>query len=197
MLKIKDFIQKLNQIEEVPQDSLLVTLNVKSLYINIPNDEGIKAVKEVYDKRPDKTVSTKVITSFLSLILTLNNFISNSVNYIQKMGCAMGTICAPSYANLFMAQLEEKHIYPHIKGIALSYLRYIDDIFIIWKGTKEQSITFINELNKNHKTIKFEYEISSQKIPFLDTMVYKEKENNLQTTLYRKPTDQQFYLHAK
>ena len=93
MLKIKDFIQKLNQIEEVPQDSLLVTLNVKSLYINNPNNEGIKAVKEAYDKRPDKTVSTKVITTFLSLILTLNNFIFNSVNYIQKMGCAMGTIC--------------------------------------------------------------------------------------------------------
>ena len=113
------------------------------------------------------------------------------------MGCAMGTVCAPSYVNLFMAQFEEKHIYPCIKDMALLYLRYIDDIFIIWKGTKEQLITFINGLNKKHKTIKFEYEISSQKIPLLDTMVYKDKENNFQATLYRKPTDQQSYLHAK
>ena len=28
-------------------------------------------------------------------------------------------------------------------------------------------------------------------------MLYKEEENNLQTTLYRKPTDQKFYLCAK
>ena len=28
-------------------------------------------------------------------------------------------------------------------------------------------------------------------------MVYKNRENNLETTLYRKPTDQQSYLHAK
>ena len=42
----KDFIQKLNQIEEVPESSLLVTLDVKSSYNNIPNNEGIKAVKE-------------------------------------------------------------------------------------------------------------------------------------------------------
>ena len=28
-------------------------------------------------------------------------------------------------------------------------------------------------------------------------MVYKDKENNLQTTLYQKPTDQQSYLRAK
>ena len=40
------FIQKLNQIEEVPEDSLLVPLYVKSLYTNIPNNEGIKSVKE-------------------------------------------------------------------------------------------------------------------------------------------------------
>ena len=31
----------------------------------------------------------------------------------------------------------------------------------------------------------------------LDTTVYKEKEDNLQTTLYRKSTDQQSYPHAK
>ena len=41
--------------------------------------------------------------------------------------------------------------------MSLLFLGYIDDIFIIWKGTKEQLITFINELNKKYKTIKFEY----------------------------------------
>ena len=90
-----------------------------------------------------------------------------------------------------MLQFEEKHIYPYIKDMTLLYFRYIDDLLIIWKGTKEQLITFITELNRKHKTIKFEYEISSQKIPFSDTMVDKDKENNLQTTLYWKPTDQQ------
>ena len=90
--KKKYFIQKLNQIEEVPEDILLVTLGVRSLYTNISSSEGIKANKKVYDKHPNKTVSTKVITTFVSLILTLNNFIINSVNYILKMGCAMGTV---------------------------------------------------------------------------------------------------------
>ena len=56
------------------------------------------------------------------------------------MGCAMGTICAPSYANIFMANFEAKHIYPYIKEKSLLYLRYIDDIFMIWKGTKVELI---------------------------------------------------------
>ena len=96
-----------------------------------------------------------------------------------------------------MAQFEKKNIYPYIKDTSLLSLRYVDDIFTIWNGTKEQIITFINKLNKKYKTIKFEYEISSQIIQFLYTMVYKDKENNLQTTLHRKPTDQQSYLYAK
>ena len=77
-----------------------------------------------------------------------------------------------------MIQFEEKHIYQCIKDMALLYLRYIYDIFIIRKGTKGQLITFANELNKQHKTIKFKYEISSQNIPFLDTMVYIKKKSS-------------------
>ena len=45
-------------------------------------------MKEAYDKHPNKTVSTKAITAFLSLIFTLNDFIFNLAKYIQKMGCA-------------------------------------------------------------------------------------------------------------
>ena len=56
--------EKLNRIEEVPEDSLLVSLDVKSLYTNIPNNEGIKAVKEAYDRLSSKTVSTKVLANF-------------------------------------------------------------------------------------------------------------------------------------
>ena len=111
-----DFLQKLDKVKNIPNDCLLVTLDVKSLYTNIPNNEGIKAVREAYDNHPNKTVATKVIITFLSLILTLNNFVFNSINYLQIMGCAMGTICAPAYANIFMAQFEKQHIYPYIKN---------------------------------------------------------------------------------
>ena len=114
-----------------------MTLDVKFLYTNIPNKEGIKAVREAYDKHPSKSVSTKVIITFLSLIHTLNNFIFNCFYFLQVMGCAMVTICAPAYANIFMAQFEAKHIYPYIHGKSLLFVRYIDDIFMIWNETTD------------------------------------------------------------
>ena len=61
---------------------------------------------------------------------------------------------------------------------------------MIWNGTKAELMTFIKELNEKHKTIKFDFQISRRKITFLDVMLYKDKNNNIQTTLYRKPTDQ-------
>ena len=58
-------------------------------------------------------------------------------------------------------------------------------------------MTFIKDLNEKHKTIKFDFKISPRKIAFIDTILYKDENNNIQTTLYRRPTDQQAFLHAK
>ena len=64
----------------------------------------------------NKTIATKVKTTFLALILTLNKFLFNSKNFLQTKGCAMGTIYARSYANTFMEHFELKYIYPFIEG---------------------------------------------------------------------------------
>ena len=41
-----DFLRKINQIDFVPDNLYLVSLDVKSLYINIPNAKGIKSVNK-------------------------------------------------------------------------------------------------------------------------------------------------------
>ena len=61
----------------------------------------------------------------------------------------MGTIiCAPSYANIFMPEFEEKHIYSLIKNKSVIYLRYIDDIFMVWIKSESELRHFMNEINK-------------------------------------------------
>ena len=188
-----DFLRKINRIDFVPDNSFLVSLDVKLLCTNIPNTEGIKSVKKSLENYSKRNASTKAITTFLALILTLNNFIFNCKNYLQIKGCAMGTICAPSYGNIFMDHFERKFIYPFIKTFSLLYLRFIDDIFFIWTGSKTDLQKVLNELNTKHPSIKFEYEISKERISFLDTEIYIK--NKLHTKIFRKKTDRQTFLN--
>ena len=123
--------------------SLFVTLDVKSLYTKIPSNEDISAVKESFEKCKEKMVSTKVVLTFLSLVLTLNNFVFNCTHYLQIMAHAMSARCASADANIFTANFEAKHIYPYINEMAQIYLRYTENIFMILKGTKVELITCI------------------------------------------------------
>ena len=141
-----DFLNKIDTAKNIPADCLLVTMDVKSLYTNSPNPGGTSAVKATYERYPEKSVAAKVIITFLAMILTLNNFMFNCKNYLQIRSYAMGTACATSYANIFMARFEQKHIYPFIKGKVNLYLRYIDDTFFIWKDTEEELKNFMKSI---------------------------------------------------
>ena len=62
--------------------------------------------------------------------------------------------------------------------------------------TKQELLILLEKLNSKHKTIKSEHNILHSNISFLVTLIHKDKNNTPQTTLYRKPTDQQSYLHT-
>ena len=136
---IKDTNYFLNHLDKVPtnisKDSYLVTLDVKSLYTSIPNEEGIDIIKDTLHKNKSKL--TQVITAFLWLILTLINFIFNNEHFLQILRVAFCTKCAPIYVNLFMNHFEETYIYPLLTTKCNLYKRYIDDIFLLWQGTLE------------------------------------------------------------
>ena len=65
------------------------------------------------------------------------------------MRCAMGTICAPAYANISMTQFEQQqHIYSYIKNKSILYLRYNDDVFITWTETKQELLIFFRKVEQ-------------------------------------------------
>ena len=102
-----EFLRKVKPITEVPENSYLVTLDAKSLYTSIPNSKGIKAVKISHENFKKKTIDVKVTTTFLALILTLNNFIFNPKHFYKPKD-VQWELCAPSYANIFMDRFEQK-----------------------------------------------------------------------------------------
>ena len=101
------FMQKIDEVGEISEDTYMVTIDVKSLHTNIDNDEGLQAAEEELEKRSVKTTPSFAIAMLMKLILTLNNFVFNGLNYLQKKGVAIGAKSAPNFANAFMGHFEK------------------------------------------------------------------------------------------
>ena len=192
-----DFIKKLGAIGPLPPNCYLVTLDVTSLYTNIPNKEGIDAATRLLSKyrpEPDLKPKNSTIIKLLEMVLSMNNFTFNGDNYIQVGGTAMGTKAAPGFANCFMGDFEEQFVYPY-RLQPLKYLRFLDDCFLIWQHGLEELEKFVKHMNSCMESIKFTMEVSQDHVNFLDTKVKINPDNNtLETDLYCKPTDSHNYL---
>ena len=183
----KTFLRKQDAMGPLPPETLLVLMDVTSLYTNIPHEDGIKAAEEVWETRTVKDPPTQILIKLLTLVLKCNNFEFNGRHYLQIQGTAMGTKMAPSYANLFMGRLE-KQLLQSVTPKLLSWLRFIDDIDMKWIHGRETLEAFLDTVNSFHPTIRFTAEVSNDKHVFLDTTSHL-VDDKVVVDLYTKPTD--------
>ena len=142
--------------------------------------------------RTDKQPPTEVLIKMLEFILKNNNFMFNNAHYVQQQGTAMGSRCAPNYANIFMDALERELLDTSVLTPE-HFFRFIDDIFSIWLHGEAKLIEFIDHLNSFHPTIKFTANYSSESIDFLDVTV-KVINGQLHTELFKKDSDTNNFL---
>ena len=182
-----DFFNRLSRFDNLPDNTILVTLDVTALYSSIPHNDGIGACNEYLDRRALSTTSSEDICKLIKFILENNVFSFNDEYFLQVCGTAMGTRMAPCYANIFMAELEENFLsgYP---CKPLAYYRYIDDIFIIWSHGLNLLHNFIDSINRQHRNIIFTSNISTTSVNFFDVTIDLHG-GHISTKTYTKSTD--------
>ena len=118
---------------KVPNNCIIYTLDVTSLYTNIPHQEGIQAVSEQLAIHRTNLVkpSNLNIIKLIKIVLENSNFDFNGMHFQQRGGTAMGTKLAPSHANIFMSSFEDKHVYTYPLQPIL-WQRFTDELFLIW-----------------------------------------------------------------
>ena len=199
---LKDTTHFINFIEKtkVPPNTILVSMDVTSLYTNIPQEEGITTVCKAYEKfhNYNPPIPSHNLKEMLCLILKENSFQFIGKNYLQTHGTAMGTKMAVAFANIFMAEIETKLI-NQSNTKPIKWKRYIDDIFSLWDSNIKEINLFIKQANNFHPTIKFTAEISEIEITFLDTIISKgerfRNESILDIRTHYKPTETFQYTH--
>ena len=101
-----DFISKIGQIGDIPENAILVTADAVDLYPSIPHKAGLKALKNALDKRKQKHITTEKLINMVEFVLK-NNFFEFNVSVKQQVsGTAIGSKCAPIYACIYMDEVE-------------------------------------------------------------------------------------------
>ncbi|CAJ0936789.1 unnamed protein product [Ranitomeya imitator] len=85
--------------------------------------------------------------------------------------------------------------HPLSQGV-VSWWRYIDDILMVWQGTKRDLEQFISILNSNVKNIKLTFKYDTQQIDFLDISIKVGVDGTICTDLFRKTTSVNSLLHS-
>jgi len=171
---IKDsfnFTAIINNINILDND-YLVTIDINSLYTNIPIDGAISAVKTMFTRFKDTRRPDSVIINLLKIILYNNDFSFNNENYLQKKGVAMGQRFAPSVANLYLT-LWEENLFNLSPCKPLIWNRYIDDIFTIWRGDYNDLNRFLSLTNSIDSNITITSDIHTSYCTFLDLHIFK------------------------
>ncbi|PIK37099.1 hypothetical protein BSL78_26069 [Apostichopus japonicus] len=108
----------------------------------------------------------------------------------------MGSQASPEICDIVMHRLENQ-ILPTDNKI-LKWLRYRDDILLLYDGTHQELEHLVKRLNEIHRFLKFTVEISNTEVTYLDLKIFKgtrfETNGLLDTKVHTKPTETFQYL---
>ncbi|XP_044764491.1 uncharacterized protein LOC123321050 [Coccinella septempunctata] len=169
----------------VPDGYELVSLDVISLFTNIPKELVIKTIKDQWHYIKNFTnLRRKEFVHLVDLCFEGGYFVFEGVFYDQIEGTAMGSPASSTFAKLVMLALFTYVISKlnfHIPLIKL----YVDDTLLLIP--KEKIEETLNVFNSFHQKIRFTLEREKNRsIPFLDILIIREK-NRLKTNWYTKP----------
>ena len=172
----------------------MASLDITSLFTNVPIEDVLNFLESKIDSNQISLPIPK--TCFLELIKLCTNhnyFQFNEKFYRQKFGISMGSPLSPVLANLFMEYFESQ-LLPSITPKPLMWLRYVDDVFLIWPENENFDV-FYQKVNDLVPSIKFTTEWENNRnLPFLDTRVHR-MISGFSFAIYRKPTHSNQYIH--
>ena len=179
------------QILHQDANCFMVSYDVNSLFTNVPLTETIELIL-----RKLFTTDTTVINGFdknsfkkiLELAVSDTYFVFDNILYKQIDGMAMGSPLGPTFANIFMCNLEESFLEQCPNTFKpMFYKRYVDDTFVLFKD-RSHAKSFLSFINSLHPNIEFSMDIeNNSQLSFLDVLVSK-IDGEFVTGVFRKNT---------
>lgn len=187
-----DFKKYIDQVH-IPDNYILISLDVTSLYTNIPINLVEHIVHEQWQNLKNfTTLPEQEFQKALKFTLTTNFFQFKDKFYKQLDGVAMGSPISSVIAQLVMEHVE-KQIIAKLDTDILFYKRYVDDCLLAIPRDSEQQV--LDTFNSFHHKLQFTLEVEkNRQINFLDLTLIREN-NHIHTKWYTKSVSSGRYLN--
>ena len=186
---LKSSTEFLSRLRGAPPSGIIASLDVESLFTNVPVDETISLMMDrIYrnDDTPNLDIPEPSLRRLLEICTKESPFIDQRKQmWTQVDGIAMGSPLGVLFANFYMGVVEQR-VFNRIPRPNL-YVRYVDDTFV--SVTDEQELERLRNAFEEESVLHFTCERSEDgTIPFLDVRV-SQTPGGFLTEVYRKPTD--------
>lgn len=191
----KEVINHIDKIRLGSKDVWICTGDVVSFYTNIDSQHCARLVAGAFERYcKGSKINGRNMTHMIQFVMDNNYFQFQDQIWKQLNGLAMGTSCAPVLANIYAGFFERQDRLISQPGV-LSYLRYIDDILLIFEGTEKELTAFLSKVKLGSLTVNWSY--SRTKKEFLDIEIMKLPSPlgpYLATKLFRKELNKHLYI---
>lgn len=180
----------------IPDGYKLISLDVTSLYTNVPAALCSKAIKKRWQQiKPHTFLTQKQFLEAVNVVTTESYFRYKDQFYLQVSGLAMGNSISGFLTNMVMEDLEETSL-SKLPFAVPFYRRYVDDIIAAISLNGSDVIT--NQFNKYHRRLKFSVEEEANaSINFLDMTLNRRNDGGIDTAWYQKSIASSRYLHFR
>lgn len=179
---------------QLPDDYVIVSLDVISLFTNISLEISVKIISDEWPRIQNNTnIPKNVFVKIIRFLFDSNYFSYNGHYYSQIFGCPMGSNLSPVLANIVMSCLLKSCIGQLSFTIPFIY-QYVDDLILAIPNRSNQEI--LDVFNGFDQHIKFTIEEENNRsVPFLDTRVIRTPDNKIILDWYQKSIHSGRYIN--
>ena len=192
-----DFIEHIKCVT-LQANETITSYDVSALFTSVPIDPAIQITQRRLELEQElhsrTTMEVEHNISLLEFCLKTTYFQFQGRFYEQISGAAMGSAISLIVDNLFMEDFEVKAINT-AQNPPKMWKRYVDNTCVILDSARKEE--FLQHINSVDPHIQFTVEDAKPdgSILFLDTIVMPQPDESIKTTVVRKPTHTDMYLH--
>ena len=181
---------------KINENTRIITLDIKDLYMNLPPKVIIKATRHWLNKNNNNREIINQVLNILWTIMKQNYFQYKDKFYQPERGKGMGSPISGTMAETYLQYIEETNIKQWWDtGEIIHYRRYVDDIIIIYDTKKIQDNIIEQEINKIDENLQFKMTTEDNNtINYLD-LTLKRSSNTIDLSIYRKATNTDTTIH--